>query len=140
MLSQLLQHQTVKQFVKFATVGLGNTVLDWLVFSLFSFYLAQFGQFGRQLAKAGSFVVASVSSFYFNRRWTFRSADRSVYRQGGKFLAVSVVGLATNNLLFFLMTADIALAKPDIYGLIVATAGASIWNFSAHKFWTFAPK
>lgn len=139
MLSNLHRHQTVRQFIKFATVGLGNTILDWVVFSIFNLFLSQFGQLGRQAAKAGSYTIASASGFYFNRRWTFRSFDRSIYHQIGRFLVVSLIGLATNNLLFFLATAEVTLALPDIYGLVIATGGTAIWNFTANKFWTFGP-
>lgn len=128
----------LRQFVKFGIVGAGNTVLDWLVFYLLlSTSFGTLGQLGKQLAKAGSFVVSASSSYLLNRTWTFRSAERNVAAQAAKFLLVASVGLALNNLVFYLVTAPNRLGWPDLAGLTLATASAIFWNFFANKFWTF---
>lgn len=128
----------LRQFVKFAIVGAGNTALDWLVFYvLLSTPLGTMGQLGKQLAKAGSFVLSATSSYIFNRTWTFRSTERNVAVQVGKFLLVALVGLSMNNAVFYAVTAPRLLAWPDLVGLVLATLSAMLWNFFANKFWTF---
>lgn len=128
----------LRQFAKFAIVGAGNTVLDWLIFYLLlTTNLGTLGQYGKQLAKAGSFVVSATSSYIFNRTWTFRSEERNVVAQALKFLLVASIGLAINNGMFYLATSPDLLGWPDLLGLTLATASAILWNFFANKFWTF---
>jgi len=133
-----LRRQGLRQFVKFALVGLFNTGVDWVIFSILRVPLSGRGQWGRQLAKAGSFIVAATSSYILNRHWTFRSTDKQIARQAARFMAVSLIGLVANNAIFYVVTSPNLLRFPDIYGLIIATAGVTFWNFFANKRWTFS--
>src|ERR1700724_3908555 len=58
----------VIQFVKFGTVGVSNTLLTFLVYTLL---LKAFGVW-YLAASAIGFGVGTVNSFVLNRRWTFR--------------------------------------------------------------------
>lgn len=133
-----LKRKGLRQFLKFALVGGLNTILDWLVyFALSRTVFAPFGQLGKQLAKAGSFVVSASSSYLLNRHWTFRSLDPDVARQAGRFVVVAFTGLALNNLIFFLLTAPQYANLPDLVALALATGTVMGWNFLANKHWTF---
>lgn len=127
----------VRQFTKFAIVGTFNTLVDWAFFYLFKIPFGFMGQAGKQMAKGGSFVVSSSSSYVLNRRWTFRSQDSRVARQMTKFFVVALIGLIFNNLIFYLATAANFFHLTDIAGLVIATAMVMFWNFSASKYWTF---
>lgn len=137
MLKTLLKREGVRQFIKFAIVGLINTLVDWVVFSVLKIPFRASGQLGKQYAKAGSFVISASSSFFMNRAWTFRSQNKKIQEEGLKFLLVSLIGLAINNLVFYLVTSSSGLHLYDISGLIIATASATFWNFFANKLWTF---
>lgn len=132
-----LRREGIRQFVKFCVVGAINTVVDWVLFSVFRIPLAAKGQTGKQLSKAGSFVIAAISSYIMNRKWTFRSTDKKLAKQAGKFFVISLVGLSINNVIFYYATSPGGLKLKDIYGLIIATAGATMWNFLGNKHWTF---
>lgn len=127
----------VRQFIKFIIVGAINTLLDWIAFFVIKTPLVSFGQLGKQAAKAGSFIVSGSSSYFMNRRWTFRSTDNRVTRQAAKFFIVAVAGLVFNNIIFFIVTAPNYLGWPDISGLMIATAIVMFWNFFINKWWTF---
>jgi putative flippase GtrA len=60
----------LKLFAKYATVGVLNTGLHWLVFTLLhaGFDLDQ------ARSNLGSFCVAATFSFYVNARYTFRAS------------------------------------------------------------------
>ncbi len=60
---------TERSLRRFLLVGLGNTVLS--LFLQFTLYAAGLGYWG---SSALAFFVASLSSFYFNRRYSFQSA------------------------------------------------------------------
>jgi len=135
-----IAQQGVRQFVKFAIVGAINTGVDWAVFFsakiLLLSWLPNFNlQTIRQIAKAISFIVSATSSYIMNRKWTFRSANARIMREAGKFLVVGFGGLVINSSVFYLVTAR--LHWRDIFGLISATAGATLWNFFANRNWTF---
>ena len=132
--------KSYRQFVKFAIVGAFNTGVDWAIFyPAKAILLRDFSTLNlqtiRQLAKALSFIVSALSSYIMNRKWTFRSKDARVGRQAIKFMMVSTMGLMINSTVFYFATAR--LEWRDIYGLISATAAATLWNFLANKKWTF---
>jgi len=135
--------QSYRQFIKFAIVGASCAIVDWAVFYLAKMILADSFksadlQVLRQAAKAFSFIVSASVNYYFNRKWTFRSKDAKVAAQATKFFAVAIIGLIFNSLIFYIITAPLGLR--DIYGLIIATALVTIWNFIINKLWTFRDK
>ena len=126
-----LQRRVVRQFIKFGLVGVSSTAIDWGVFySLNHFFSVYY-----LIAKAISFVVSVINSYYWNRRWTFRSQNQRKMHEFGKFLVVSSVGLGLNTYIMYLAVSIFGLRY--IYGLILATTIVVFWNFLANKFWTF---
>jgi dolichol-phosphate mannosyltransferase len=132
------QRPGLKQFIKFALVGGLNTIVDWCIyFLLWRSGLSRLGQNGKQLAKAGSFLVAVISSYILNRAWTFRSQDKRIARQATRFFLVAAVGLLLNNSIFYFLTAPNYFHLSDLISLALTTAGIMFWNFFANKYWTF---
>jgi putative flippase GtrA len=127
----ILRRRGVRQFVKFGLVGLSSTVIDWGIYLILTRFLGVF----YLMAKILSFSIAVINSYIWNRRWTFRSNDPAKLRQFIKFLTISLVGLVLNSLIMYLAVEHLKLA--DIYGLVLATAIVTIWNFLANKFYTF---
>jgi len=142
-LSLASQKKSYRQFVKFAIVGASCAVVDWAVFYLARLVLGNIFTFSdlqllRQISNAISFIVSASVNYYFNRFWTFRSTDRKVATQASKFFIVATVGLIFNSLIFYLVTG--VLHWRDIFGLIIATALVTLWNFFINKLWTFRDK
>ena len=120
------------QALKFGIVGLLNTALDWGSYYL----LTRFAGLGNleELAKAISYSIGVLNSYFWNRGWTFRS------RQGtGKtllpFILVNLIGTAINSGTLALATNLLGL--PELAGLILATGAALGWNFLTSKFLVF---
>lgn len=137
------QKKSYRQFIKFGVVGAVNTVVDWAIYYPADILLqASFKglniQLIHQIAKAASFVVSATSSYLMNRKWTFRSEEKQVLKEALKFLIVALGGLLINQAAFYLVTAK--LEWRTIFGLILATAAATFWNFFLNKFWTFKGK
>jgi putative flippase GtrA len=137
------QKNSYRQFVKFAIVGASCAIVDWAVFYIFKgiFFKSFPGsneQLLRQIAKGISFVVSASVNYYFNRKWTFRSEDKEVAKQLTKFFIVATIGLIFNSLIFYFVTA--ILLWRDIFGLLIATALVTIWNFFINRIWTFKEK
>lgn len=127
----LFHRRIVRQFVKFGIVGFSSTVIDWGIFYFLNYV---FGIY-YLIAKVLSFSVAVFNSFFWNRRWTFRSNDPRKMYEFSKFLVIALVGLSLNALIMYLAVDGYHLRK--IFGLMAATGFVTIWNFLANKFWTF---
>ncbi|MBI2589805.1 glycosyltransferase family 2 protein [Candidatus Berkelbacteria bacterium] len=132
------QRRAWREFVKFALVGLFNTIIDWVIFFLaLQTPLGSLGQLGKQIGKAFSFCGSVISSYVMNRRWTFRSKNRAVFKQAAKFFLVATLGLGLNNVIFYFASASNWLGLTDIFSLAIATGTVGFWNFFANKYWTF---
>jgi len=130
-----LRRTTIKQFIKFAIVGVINTAIDWLVYWAIISLFSVSAQNLKQIAKAFSFIVSATGSFIMNRKWTFESTNKKIYIEASKFFIISIFGLFANNVIFYFVTAKLKFS--DIIGLIFATALIMFWNFFANKYWTF---
>lgn len=127
----LLRRKSIREFIKFSLVGASGTVIDWLIYFIFSRWLGVF----YLIAKTISFIIAAANNYLLNRVWTFRSQDNRIVLEFGKFFIVSLVGLGLNVLLMYLAV-DI-IGWGDFIGLIIATGLVMFWNFFANKYWTF---
>lgn len=137
----------IKRFVKFATVGAAGTVTDYAVLNV----LIQVFGFSLGVANAFSFTAAVIQNFLLNRYWTFpESRERPIGRQLGKFVAVSTVGLAINQVVLLSVHAllepywlvwmgDPALAFTVSYNFakLIAIGVVLFWNFTANRLWTY---
>ena len=141
-----MKKEGIIQFVKFAVVGVANTLIDWLVYYGLIFYIIPDG---RPTAKAISFVVAVINSFVLNSIWTFRKEflsgieDKSLrsYRIMNyfiRFIIVSLVGFLINYFAFRLAFSYISVSNfdgySDIGGLIFASGAALVWNFVINSY------
>lgn len=133
--SLAVRKKSYRQFFKFAVVGAINTVIDWIIYLLIMKFTGWSTQTLKQFAKALSFLVSATSSYIMNRTWTFRSKNKAVAEEAGKFFIVALFGLCLNNLIFYFITG--ILHWHDLWGLTIATALVMIWNFLINKRWTF---
>jgi putative flippase GtrA len=75
------------ELVKFCLVGGANTIIDFIVWNLLL-------PVGSLKAKVASTIVATTSSYFMNRHWTFRHRDRSsLRREYVLFFGLNLVGL-----------------------------------------------
>ncbi len=121
----------VRQFIKFALVGISSTVIDWGIYLVLTRFLGIY----YLMAKILSFSIAVINSYIWNRRWTFRSNDPQKLREFIKFLIIAFVGVILNTLIMYIVVDFIRLS--DIYGLFFASAIVMFWNFTANKYYTF---
>lgn len=152
----------VRQFIKFCIVGFSSTAIDWgLYYSVKNLIMipnhvgtAVMGAIGLVgwaiafevcISNVISTGTAVLNGFYWNSRWTFRSADASNRRQQFvRFIAVNVVGMALNTTIVLYLTISLtsnghSSNRMQILPKVVATVIVMFWNFFANKFWTFKP-
>jgi putative flippase GtrA len=117
------------QLAKFCTVGVVGYVVNLAVYSTLVGAGVHYN-----LAAACSFLVAVTNNYTWNRLWTFRGQRGHVGYQGLRFLIVSLLALAANEVLLTMLVASGA-------GKVVAQAIAIVLvtpiNFVGNKLWSF---
>ncbi|MDW8106973.1 MAG: GtrA family protein [Armatimonadota bacterium] len=148
----------VRQFLKFATVGVTNTAIDWGL----AFFLTYYTPLPRLLG--GAFVnltglpfrpeaaavwftkvissgTATINSFIWNRRWTFCIRNKHArMRQFAKFVVVNIIGMLLNSTITTLLVRPFLPDPPRLVFMAcqaTATAIVLFWNFFANRYWTF---
>jgi putative flippase GtrA len=118
------------QFVKFGIVGVSNTLLTLVVYTVL---LKVFGVW-YLAASAIGFAVGATNGFLLNRRWTFRDhvGDALTPVRWG---VVQTCGLGVNEALLYLLVHDGHLDK--LLAQVCATAVVTVTTFFVNRAWTF---
>ena len=118
------------QFLKFGIVGISNTLITLLVYTLLVkvfgvWYIA---------ASAIGFAVGAVNGFLLNRRWTFSGHVGDAFTPL-RWLVVQGSGLLVNLALVYLFVTNAGFDK--LLGQACATAIVVVLTFLANHAWTF---
>jgi putative flippase GtrA len=125
-----LRAPVLVQFVKFGIVGVSNTLLTFVVYTLL---LKVFGVW-YLAASAVGFGVGATNGFLLNRRWTFREHVGDTLTPV-RWAIVQGCGLAINEGLLYLFVHDARLDK--LLAQACATVVVTISTFFANRAWTF---
>jgi len=118
------------QFMKFALVGVSNTLITLLVYA---FLLKVVGMW-YLAASAIGFICGATNGFLLNRRWTFREHVGDALTPV-RWAIVQTCGLAVNEGMLYLLVHDAHLEK--ILAQVAATVIVTITTFLANRAWTF---
>lgn len=122
-----------RQLIKFGIVGVGNTLISLALIYLFDKVMG----LGFQIANPLAYFLATLNSYYLNKKWTFKSGgeNRSKKKEGALFFGViGVAWLIQYAFLFILVKVfliDDLIAQ--IMGMFVFTG----LNFLGQKYVTF---
>ena len=89
---------------------------------------------GAVAASLAGYCVGGLVSYLLNRRHTF-DTERTHVEAGWRFFAVMVVGFTLTGLVMQFLANY--LGAPYVPARIVTTSVVFVWNFAAHKMWTF---
>ena len=126
-------HGKLKHLSRFSMVGVANTLVDFVIFTMIHSLFAV--NYTASQALGYSFGV--VNSFIFNRRWTFedRSANKKTVNELLQFIVVNLVSLIITMVAINLLVKNFNL---NVYvSKIIVTIIAQITNFLAYKLWVF---
>jgi len=118
------------QFVKFGIVGVSNTLLTFLVYTLL---LKVFGVW-YLAASAIGFMVGATNGFLWNRRWTFKEHVGDSLTPL-RWTVVQGCGLALNVGLLYVLVDSANLNK--LLDQACATSVVTILTFIVKRGWTF---
>jgi putative flippase GtrA len=120
----------VAQFVKFGIVGVSNTLLTFVVYTLL---LKVFGVW-YLAASAIGFAVGAVNGFLLNRAWTFKGHEGDALTPV-RWCVVQGCGLALDEGLLYMFVSSAGLDK--LVAQAFATVIVVVLTFFANRAWTF---
>jgi putative flippase GtrA len=126
----LRRSDALRQLARFLVVGLGNTVLSFVVYRV----LLAIGTW-YVIAAPLAFAAGAVNGYVFNRRWTFAARDSP--RARILYIAVQLVGAVATSLLVPLF---VAAGTGKVVAYLAAIPPVTLCMFVANRLWTFADR
>lgn len=139
------------KFLKFCVVGGSGVFIDMGI----TYLCKEILRINKYIANSLGFIIAATSNYILNRIWTFGSTDPQIARQYTTFIAISLVGLAINNGIVWLLNdklklnfsrvlgkaasanADRAMKVNFYISKLFAIGFVTIWNFLMNYLFTF---
>lgn len=118
------------KIIKFGITGVGNTFVDYMVFTVL--VLLNVNAYFSQVC---SFMAGMLNSYLINRRWTFHTKDRFFSLQIVRFILANLSVLAVSMLLLKLLM-DFA-GWPVLIAKLGALCITMVLNFIVSRLWVF---
>jgi len=119
------------KLIRFCIVGFSGIGMDFLT----TWVLKEKVKINQYVSNSFGFIIAASSNYYLNRIWTFNSQNPNISTEYTNFIFVSIIGLALNNLLIFILQNKFQ--KKFYFAKIIAILITTLWNFLANNFYTF---
>ncbi|AEP86817.1 GtrA family protein [Bacillus spizizenii] len=115
--------------IRFGTVGVGNTLIDFCVFFLLTALQVPY-----LIAQVCSYTSGIANSYIWNRIWTFEVKKKADKQEMIRFIAVNLAASGMTFLLLFgLQKAGLSL----LISKLIATVGGMVINFIGNRLWVF---
>jgi putative flippase GtrA len=122
------------KLIKYGMVGCSGIVIDFSV----TYTLIEFTTSNIFVSNALGFVLAALSNYYINSKWTFKNNQTEKVSGFLRFFFFSAIGLVLN---YFILNLFMRYAEIDFYASkSCAIAVVFVWNFSANYLFTFKEK
>ncbi|MDP4267698.1 MAG: GtrA family protein [Bacteroidota bacterium] len=119
------------KFFKFGVVGFSGVFVDFGI----TYLLKEKIKVQKYFSNAIGFIAAASTNYYLNRVWTFQSANSHIVVEYGKFVLISIIGLAINTFIIWRLTVR---KKLNFYiSKAFAVVVVTIWNFVLNFLYTF---
>ena len=133
----VLERNSIFQFLKFCIVGLSNTLIGYVVYSLCVFLGMHY-----LLANLVGFLVSVVNAFYWSNKYVFAKGNgeyRNLYWSFIKtILAYASTGIVLNSILLWLLIDQWHISEYLAPLLILMVTVPT--NFIMNKYWSFKTK
>lgn len=135
-LTNVILNGKLKHITRFSLVGVANTLIDFLIFTLFH-GLIGLNYIASQII---GYSFGVVNSFVLNKKWTFSTTDsnKKTRNELFQFIVVNLISLIitliTMNFLVKNLNINVYISK------IIVTFVAQITNFLSYKMWVFHPE
>ncbi len=125
----------IRQFLRFAVVGVANTGVDFIIFSIVH------GIYGIHpiFSQVISYSCGVLNSYILNRLWTFRVRNRARIKEFLSFLAINLLSLGTSIVIIYILIdlwfLNVYLAKgaATMIALVINFIGSKLFVFKSAK-------
>ncbi len=131
----------IEKFILFGIVGFSGLVVDFII----TWLLKELLRVNKYVSNGVGFLTAASTNYFLNRIWTFSSTNPNIAGEYSLFLLISVVGLAINSIILYLLIEKVTLfnlensSKSKFYfSKLIAIGVVTIWNFMMNYFITFS--
>lgn len=131
----------VEKFILFGVVGFSGVLVDFGI----TWFLKELLGVNKYISNAVGFLIAASSNYILNRIWTFSSTNPNIAQEYTLFLLISIVGLAINSLILYLLVEKTTLPKFETgskskfyFSKLIAIGVVTVWNFMMNYFITFS--
>lgn len=126
-----LNYDELKRIGKFTLTGVGNTIVDYAIYSLLAVFLGVNVYF----AQCCGYAAGMLNSYFINRSWTFKTNHRFFSLQMVKFIAANLITLVLSMLLLKLFL-DFAGMSP-LLAKLPTVCITIVVNFILSRYWAF---
>lgn len=128
-----LFYDQIKHISKFSVIGVVNTLIDFLVFTICNGVLGV----NYILSQVIGYSFGVANSFFFNKKWTFNDqiSKKKTLHELTQFVVVNLISLIATMIFMKLLVTNLNL---NVYvSKILVTLIAQVINFGAYKLWVF---
>ena len=132
-----MKKRGILQFIKFGIVGLSNTVIGYVAYSI-----CILGGMHYIVANLVGFTVSVINAFYWSNKYVFKKGANENRKKIPAFiktvLAYASTGIVLNSLLLYLFIEKFRMSEyiaPIVILLITVPS-----NFVLNKYWSFKTK
>ena len=130
-IQELIKSGKIWKLFKFGCIGVLNTAVDYLSFSLF-FYVVHLSKYVSQFLAV---CVAATNSYLLNNNITFKNEKQSGFKAYFKFMGVNFVAVGTSLVLMFVFS-DLLGLKPIIAKVPISLI-TILLSFTVYDKWVF---
>lgn len=136
---------TFWQFVRFSMVGVLNTVLDICTLNVLLWLFPTHNATLLLAYNSLAYTVGAVNSFCLNKYWTFRRRQRPTGREVLFFIIINLVGIITNDTLFWGATHVLHPIISNNFLWVnaskaVAVVGTALISYLGMRLWVFSAR
>ncbi len=148
LIQKLLNKKLITQLLKFGTVGVFNTLVDFGIFyALTEIYKhtalyapeSQANTIFAMAAQTVSYLLAVLGSYLLNKYWTFQAGKQKKGAAIVKMYALSIVCFCLLQAMLWFWI-DVAGIESEMLAKLFATVPITVLNFAGSKLWVFRDK
>ncbi len=134
---------TFWQFLRYCLVGGANTIIDLLMLNILLWRFPTNNVQVLVLYNSIAYTSGALSSFFFNKYWTFRYKQRTTWKVVVRFAISLVLEVLYSNALVWLAGKALqpVIANPALWANVsklVAVVCGTATSYALMRFWTFA--
>lgn len=130
----MIDKTVLLQFIKFGIVGLSNTTLSYVIYSICILSGIHY-----LIANVIGFIGGVLNAFYWSNRYVFKKRDdeqRNIILALIKtFLAYGSTGLVFNSILLYILVEQCGMS--DLVAQLIGLTVTVPLNFIINKYWSF---